>query len=207
MMTTLRRRAMKKLLYPASDWIAFARSIPLRDPCGPPAFRYCTSHTVLLGAAIEEATGSGLPEFAASALLQPLGIEKCRWFRHDSGFAFPGGGLELKSRDLMALGELYLRQGVWLGTPVVSQSWVRRSTTPHVRVDNRTSYGYLWWIRTYIKEDRDVTAWLMLGNGGNKVAVFPELDTVVVITATNFGQPGMHQLTDVLLSELILTAV
>jgi hypothetical protein len=44
----------------------------------------------------------------------------------------------------------------------------------------------------------------MLGNGGNKVVVFPQLGAVVVITATNFGKPGMHQLTDGLLRDRIL---
>jgi hypothetical protein len=44
----------------------------------------------------------------------------------------------------------------------------------------------------------------MSGNGGNKVAVFPELRAVVVLTSTNYNTAGMHQQTDRLLSEFIL---
>jgi hypothetical protein len=47
----------------------------------------------------------------------------------------------------------------------------------------------------------------MQGNGGNKVAVFPELDLVVVITSTNYNTRGMHEQTDQLLSEYVLASV
>jgi hypothetical protein len=45
----------------------------------------------------------------------------------------------------------------------------------------------LWWLRTFTAEGRQVSAQLMQGNGGNKVAIFPDLDMVVVITSTNYN--------------------
>jgi hypothetical protein len=47
----------------------------------------------------------------------------------------------------------------------------------------------------------------MQGNGSNKVAVFPALGVVVVITSTNFNTRGMHEQTDRLMSEYLLAAV
>jgi hypothetical protein len=47
----------------------------------------------------------------------------------------------------------------------------------------------------------------MSGNGGNKVAVFPKADLVVVITSTNYNTRGMHEQTDRLLSDYVLAAV
>ena len=47
----------------------------------------------------------------------------------------------------------------------------------------------------------------MNGNGGNKIAVFPELDLAVVITSTNYNTRGMHEQTEKLLSNYILPAV
>jgi hypothetical protein len=46
----------------------------------------------------------------------------------------------------------------------------------------------------------------MSGNGGNKVAVFPELDLVAVLTSTNYSTKGMHEQTDRLLTDYILPA-
>ena len=48
---------------------------------------------------------------------------------------------------------------------------------------------------------------MMQGNRGNKVAVFPELDLVVVITSTNYNTRGMHEQTDRLLTDFILASV
>ena len=47
----------------------------------------------------------------------------------------------------------------------------------------------------------------MSGNGGNKVAVFPGLDMVVVITSTNYNTKGMHQQTEKLLTDYVLVTL
>ena len=47
----------------------------------------------------------------------------------------------------------------------------------------------------------------MLGNGGNKVVVFPAVDMVVVITSNNYNTCGMHEQTDRLLNEYILSSL
>jgi hypothetical protein len=44
------------------------------------------------------------------------------------------------------------------------------------------------------------------GNGGNKVAVFPALDLVAVVTSTNYNTRGLHEQSDHILSEYVLAS-
>jgi CubicO group peptidase (beta-lactamase class C family) len=105
---------------------------------------------------------------------------------------------------LLKLGQLYLDRGAWKGKRVVSPDWVADSVRPHVRIDEETEYGYLWWLRSYEVGEKRPAGWLMSGNGGNKVAVFPQLDLVAVITTTNYNDRNAHAMTDRLLAEHVL---
>jgi hypothetical protein len=44
----------------------------------------------------------------------------------------------------------------------------------------------------------------MSGAGGNRVAVLPDLETVVVVTSQNFGDPDAHSLTEDLVVRHVL---
>jgi CubicO group peptidase (beta-lactamase class C family) len=84
---------------------------------------------------------------------------------------------------------------------------VRTSTQPKARIDDDTEYGYLWWLKSFKSSEKSYSAFMMNGNGGNKVAVFPELDLAVVLTSTNYNTRGMHEQTDHLLTDYILPAI
>jgi hypothetical protein len=47
----------------------------------------------------------------------------------------------------------------------------------------------------------------MAGNGGSKVAAFPDLDVVVVLTGTMFGSGKGHQQTEDILNDFSVPAV
>jgi CubicO group peptidase (beta-lactamase class C family) len=170
-------------------------------------FSYCTAGVGTLGAVIERAAKLPLAEFAMSALFRPLGIERASWRTSPTGLAFGGGGLELRSRDLLKLAELYREGGAWQGKRVVSEAWVRRSVVPYVRIDEKTEYGYLWWLRSFGANGKSWPVWFMSGNGGNKVVVVPALGLVAVLSSQNYNAKGMHVATDKLLQEHVLAAV
>jgi CubicO group peptidase (beta-lactamase class C family) len=183
----------EELMYPQEDWLGFALGLPLRETS---SFSYCTAGVVALGIALERALGEPLSDFARRELFDPLGIERAEWQRTPRGETSTAGGLELKSRSLLRLGELYLREGEGL----VPREWVADSIRAHARIDDETLYGYLWWLKEYAGE----RSFFMTGMGGNRVHVFPGRELVAVITTTNFGRRDAHALSDRLLVEQIL---
>ncbi|MEX2211894.1 MAG: serine hydrolase [Gaiellaceae bacterium] len=193
-------------MYVTGDWVRFALELPVRSLPEKKrrSFRYCTGGVTVLGEVLEVATGQSVPEFAHATLFGPLGIEAVRWPFSPRGLAHTGGGLELRTRDLFRLGQLYLQAGKWRATQVVPRAWVARSLQAHVAVDDSTSYGYLWWLVTYRLGSGDVQAYTMSGMGGNRVTLFPAFDAVVVVTTTNYRLPNAHALTDRLLTEHVL---
>jgi len=210
-------RGNEERMYVIEDWIQFTLDLPIKGfpswvkkPKDAPygrSFSYCTAGATTLGGVLERATKTPVPEFAMKNLFARLGIQKVDWNFSPLGLAQTGGGLGLQSRDLLKLGQLYLNGGVWKNFRIVSESWVKTSTQPHTRIDEQNEYGYFWWLKSFKFGEKSCAAFYMSGNGGNKVAVFPALDMVAVLTSTNYNTRGMHEQTDKLLTDYILASL
>lgn len=188
-------------MYPARDWVQFAFDLPVRHGRG---FSYCTAGVAMLGEVLQRATKSTVPEFAQKNLFDSLGIEHSKWSYSPTGVAMTGGGLELETRDLVKLAQLYADNGASGKKQVVSQQWVKASVDAHLRINDHTEYGYLWWITDFQSGGKSYPAYYMTGNGGNKVVVIPGSGLIVAITSTNYNTKGMHQQTERLLTEYLL---
>jgi CubicO group peptidase (beta-lactamase class C family) len=210
-------RGNEERMYLVEDWVKFTLDLPIRgfpdwqqkpeqSPYGR-AWSYCTAGATTLGPLLERATKQSVPDFAQAALFKPLGIESVKWQYQPLGSAMTGGGLQLRSRDLLKFGQLYLNGGRWQGRQVISEAWVRRSVSPHANAREDTDYGYLWWLQTFHVNGRSIPTYGMYGTGGNKIYVLPDQGIVVVVTTTNFKVPGAGALTDKLFTSLIVPAV
>jgi CubicO group peptidase (beta-lactamase class C family) len=208
-------RGNEERMYPVEDWIRFALDLPVRgfmrgdEPSKQShgrSFSYCTAGVVMLGGVLQRAAGKPADELAAERLFSLLGIGRAQWVYSPLGLPMTGGGLRLRSRDLLKLAQLYLNGGAWSGKRVVSEAWVKESMSPHARIDDKTEYGYLFWLRSFGPKGKEHLVAFMSGNGGNKIAIVPDLDLVAVLTSTNYNAKGMHEQTDRLLGEYVIAA-
>ena len=211
-------RGNEERMYPMEDWAQFFLNLPMRGWVripGEPSpeygrkFSYCTAGAFTLSPVLSAATGMPADQYAQIKLFNPLGIHDAQWVFSPLGIPQTGGGLRLTSRDLIKIAKLYRDGGEVSGQRIVSASWIAASTSPHAHVpDSPDDYGYLWWLRSFKAADgHSYPSFYMSGNGGNKVVVFPSLRASVVITSTNYNTKGMHQQTEKLLSEYILSSL
>ncbi|HYC58634.1 MAG TPA: serine hydrolase [Thermoanaerobaculia bacterium] len=210
-------RGNEERMYIIEDWTSFFLDLPVRGyapwvkrPKDAPhgrTFSYCTAGVFMAGRVLERATKTKVEDFAQQHLFGPLNITKVKWPLSGLDEAQTGGGLELRSRDWLKLAQLYLDLGKWHGKQIVSEQWVRTSTTPHAQIDDDNSMGYLFWLRRYKADDEKSAIWYMTGSGGNRVVIFPALDMVAVVTTTNFRIREQHQFSDTILRDHILSAI
>jgi len=156
-------------------------------------FAYCSGTMNLVGGAIAAGTKTWLPEFFDRVIAQPLEFGNYYYNLMPTGEAYTGGGVFMRPRDLLKIGQLYLNGGTWNGKRIVSKEWISESTRPHTPAPNAPTDtlggtdGYAWHLG-YTKSGANRYRYYQAnGNGGQLLIVFPELEMVVVFTAGNYG--------------------
>src|ERR687897_1324155 len=113
---------------------------------GPPGeeWLYNNYNPLLLGMVLERATGMSVSEYMSTRLWIPLGAEYDATWSLDSeasGFEKMESGLNATAVDYARFGMLFLHDGEWNGTRIVSKAWVREATTTDTS-DARASNFY-----------------------------------------------------------------
>ena len=176
------------------DWYRYTLDLPMaanravHTPCIAP------QTSTLSAAPSPMPSNSWLPELFDRYLARPLQFGTYHMNLMPTGEAYMGGGLYLRPRDDLKLGQLYLSGGIWHATRIVSEDWVQQSTTEYSTFDQQTNYdapheyGFGWHINRLHVGDRVFRAYSAGGNGGQLVMVIPHLDLVLTINGGSYGE-------------------
>jgi CubicO group peptidase (beta-lactamase class C family) len=146
-----------------------------------------------------------LPQVLKEHVMDPIGASTTwRWFGYDdawltidgikmksvTGGGHSGGGIFISTEDHARFGLLFLNEGKWNGTQLISKEWVN---AVQVSSEANASYGYMWWLN---RGDRkwegvdDETIYYAAGFGGNYIVVDKANEIVVVMRWLNRGGLG-----------------
>lgn len=171
------------------DWAKFALDAPMIAQPGTRHI-YGSANPLILGRILDSVLTDRVEWFAEEALFGPLGIDQYRVYLDPVGIPYMGGGMYLRPRDMLKIGQMYLDRGRWQGQQVLSSSWVRQSFGKYGQLEpfdrNGNDYGYLWWHEEYDVGGKKVASVEARGNGGQYIFVIPQLNAVAVVTSGNY---------------------
>jgi CubicO group peptidase (beta-lactamase class C family) len=112
-------------------------------------FVYNNYNPLLVGLALERATGRSVSAFIEERLWRPLGAAGGASWSLDSersGFEKMESGFNARADDYARLGLLMLRRGVRDGDTLVPPAWVAASTRPDSSADPSATYQFFFWV-------------------------------------------------------------
>ncbi len=183
-------------IYSSANWIKTTIEYPLVFAPGE-RMRYNTFQTHLLSAMLTKAGRKTTFELFREYLTGPMGITIDTWEQDPQGYFFGGNSMYFTPREMAVLGLLYLGGGRLLDSQIVPQEWVELSLSPSTQNSSNAwgelknyNYAYLWWLGEIFHH----ALFLAYGYGGQFIACFPELNLIVVSTATYEVDPDTSTL-------------
>jgi len=173
-------------------------------------FGYSDGSAHLVATVLRRAIDRPILDYAREKLFDPLGIVThpawegsdpntkngfndagFGWLIDSTGVHSGGYGLRLTAPDLLKIGQLYLDGGRWKGRQLVSESWVRESTSNQLTAEqgNGVEYGYLWWVTN----EPEATGYVAAGSWYQRIFVIPARRLVIAVTAddSNYGESAV----------------
>mgnify|MGYP005990341581 CR=1 FL=1 len=192
-------------LYNSDNWIQKTITLPLKYTPGQ-VMSYNTFQTHLLSGIITKATQKSTLDYATESLFKPMKIDVDSWEKDPQGNYFGGNSMFFTPREIYLFGELYLNKGKLHNTQIIPESWVSLSLTPSTNFSNLNigafknyNYGYLWWLG----EINNHKLFLAYGYGGQYIAIFPNLNLIIVTTTNSVVYPATARNQEMLLFDLI----
>ena len=147
-------------------------------------FHYNNYNYLLLGVILERATGMPVAKYMEEKLWKPLGMEAPASWSLDSeasGFEKMESGINARAIDFAKFGRLYLNNGSnWNGQQIISEKWIKTSTSANTTSDPSIEYQYGWWIYPSQEGIVDSRHFSARGNFGQFIYINPEERLIIV---------------------------
>ena len=169
------------------------------NPVGPPgaSFDYNNQVNQLIGMALERASGRDYEALLSEWLWQPLGLgDAAMPLDRDGGMVLTSCCILSRPVDWLRIGELFVTGGMYNGTQVVPEAWLRDMLQPSPAY---AGYGYQVWVgNQQVGGERPpqvpLVPWqserfaapkvvIFHGHGGQRVYVMPDKRLVIVRAA------------------------
>ncbi|MEJ2504696.1 MAG: serine hydrolase [Ignavibacteriaceae bacterium] len=151
-------------------------------------FEYRNPQSDLISKIIINSSKKTVQDFTKEYLFNPLQIDEFSWTNFkNNDYPLMSGSLALSPRAMLKIGELVMDKGKWNDKQVVSEKWIKKSTTSKIKTDQTFDYGYLWWIGES-QSKPGLKAIFAMGISGQLIIIFPGINTVVVTTADNLNK-------------------
>lgn len=189
------------------DWKEYLLNVPLISPPGA-SYVYADIHPLLVGLAIEEASGMSLRDYAQQKLFAPLGIQQVYWYTNAANQTGAAGNLYLTAVDFAKLGLLVANEGSWAGTQIIPQHFIQELLR-HEKFklseyfSLADTYGMFWYKSTRSFGGQTLSYLFAAGNGGNQLIVVPEKKIVIALTSGAYGTRYGHRRSYAIMSKVL----
>lgn len=188
------------------NWKEYILNVPLLTKPGK-KWVYADINPLLISAVIEETSGMSLSDYARKKLFEPLGIKQFYWYTNASNQTGAAGNLYLTTLDFAKLGLVILNQGKWKDQQIIDPEYIRKLSGKNVTVSNDNPfadyYGMMWYKshRTFGGKGMDYL--FASGNGGNHLIVIPDMEMVIALTSSAYGQRYAHRRSFSIMSKIL----
>ena len=162
-------------MYATTDlnWFISHNRKMLEAPDTKPDYR--SVDTQMLGLIIQEVTGETVSEYFSKNIWQPVGATTAATWNvdHINGHEKTFCCFNASARDFALIGQLMINKGVANSHQIISPAWMKRISTPAVKLDYGWGYGAQVW-HPYPGID------LAMGLHGQQIFADPATKTVIV---------------------------
>jgi CubicO group peptidase (beta-lactamase class C family) len=145
-------------------------------------FNYNTAAVHLLSLLIRRCTKMSLVDYANRFIFDEMEIQSGEWSKDAEGNPFGGHSAHFKIEDLLKIGMLYQKKGLWENKQLLPANYVEDATFIQNSggVPENCKYGYLLWINSII----GFKTYFASGFGGQYIYNVDDLNLIIVITSS-----------------------